>query len=63
MGSNLEERGVMTTCLKCGDDADRELCDTCEITETIRTQLEPHLEPWLAADLADKITNLLKEQK
>lgn len=63
MGSNLEERGVMTACLKCGTDTTRELCDTCDTTETIRTQLDPHLEPWLAADLADKITNLLKEQE
>lgn len=53
----------MTTCAKCGTDTPRELCDTCNTTETIRTELEPHLEPWLAADLADKITNLLKEQE
>ena len=53
----------MTACLKCGTDTDRELCATCNTTETIRTELEPHLEPWLARDLAEKITNLLKEQK
>lgn len=53
----------MTTCLKCGDDTDRELCDTCDTTETIRTELEPHLDTSIAADLADKITNLLKEQE
>lgn len=53
----------MTTCAKCGTDTIRELCATCETVETIRHELEPHLEPWLAADLADKITNLLKEQE
>lgn len=37
--------------------------ETLDTTETIRTQLEPHLEPWLAADLANKITNLLGEQE
>lgn len=61
MGSNLEEHGVMTTCLKCGEDTTRELCDTCDTTETIRTELEPHLEPWLAADLANKLADLLRE--
>lgn len=53
----------MTTCLKCGTDTPRELCDTCNATETIRTELEPHLEPWRALDLAEKITNLLKEME
>lgn len=59
MGSNLEERGVMTTCLKCGTDTACELCATCDTTETIRTELQPHLEPSIAAELAD----LLKEQE
>jgi len=63
MGSNLEERGVMTTCLKCGTDTDRELCATCNTTETIRTELQPHLEPSIAAELADKLADLLKEQE
>lgn len=53
----------MTACLKCGDDADRELCNTCNTTETIRTELEPHLEPSIAAELADKLADLLKEQE
>lgn len=53
----------MITCLKCGTDAPRELCATCNTTETIRTELEPHLEPGLAADLANKIADLLKEKK
>lgn len=53
----------MTTCVKCGTDTIRELCATCETVETIRTELEPHLEPSIATELADKITNLLKEQK
>lgn len=53
----------MTACLKCGDTAPRELCDTCDTTETIRTELEPHLEPSIAAELAEKIADLLKEQK
>ena len=53
----------MTTCLKCGTDAPRELCAMCDTTETIRTELEPHLEPSSAAELADKLGDLLKEQK
>ncbi|EPH14695.1 hypothetical protein HMPREF1484_02004 [Dermabacter sp. HFH0086] len=53
----------MTTCLKCGDDTDRELCDTCNTTETIRTELEPHLGSSIAAELADKLADLLKEQE
>lgn len=53
----------MTTCVRCGTDTDRELCDTCNTTETIRNELEPHLDGNLANDLAEKITNLLKEQK
>lgn len=53
----------MTTCLKCGNGTTRELCDTCNTTETIRTELEPHLDTSIAAELADKITNLLKEQE
>lgn len=53
----------MTACLKCGTATTRELCATCNTTETIRTELEPILDAWLAADLADKITNQLKEQK
>lgn len=53
----------MTTCLKCGDDTDRELCDTCDTTETIRTELEPHLDASIAADLAEKITDILKEME
>lgn len=32
-------------------------------TALIYRELEPHLAPWLARDLADKITNQLKEQK
>lgn len=51
----------MTACLKCGTDTTREFCDTCDTTETIRTELEPHLEPDIAAELAEKIANLLKE--
>ena len=53
----------MTTCLKCGTDTNRELCATCNTTETIRTELEPHLEPSIATELADKIADLLKETK
>lgn len=53
----------MTTCLKCGTTTTRELCTTCDTTETIRTELQPHLEPSIAAELAEKITNLLEEQK
>lgn len=53
----------MTTCLKCGTDTPRELCATCNTTETIRTELEPHLDTSIAAELADKITNLLQEQE
>lgn len=51
----------MTTCLKCGTDTNRELCDTCNTTETIRTELQPHLEPWLALDLAEKLADLLRK--
>lgn len=29
----------------------------------IYRELEPHLEPWLARDLAEKIANLLKEME
>lgn len=53
----------MTTCLKCGTDTDCQLCDTCNTTETIRTELEPHLEPGLAAELANKIADLLEGQE
>lgn len=53
----------MTACLKCGEDTTRELCATCNTTEAIRTELEPHLEPSIAAELAEKIANLLKEQE
>ncbi|EPH17545.1 hypothetical protein HMPREF1484_00230 [Dermabacter sp. HFH0086] len=53
----------MTTCLKCGTDTPRELCDTCNTTKTIRTELEPHLDTSIAAELADKLADLLKEQK
>lgn len=53
----------MTTCLKCGTDTDRELCNTCDTTETIRTELEPHLEPSIAEELADKLAGLLRERE
>lgn len=53
----------MTTCLKCGTDTIRELCATCNTTETIRTELEPHLDGNLANDLAEKIADLLQEMK
>lgn len=51
----------MTACLKCGDDTPLELCATCNTTETIRTELQPHLEPSIAAELADKLADLLRE--
>ena len=51
----------MTTCLKCGTDTNRELCKTCNTTETIRTELQPHLEPSIAAELADKLADLLRK--
>lgn len=53
----------MTTCVKCGTDTDRELCGTCDTVATIRHELEPHLDGNLANDLAEKITNLLKEME
>ena len=53
----------MTTCVKCGTDTDRELCDTCDTVEAIRHELEPHLPAPLAEDLAEKITDILEEQK
>lgn len=53
----------MTTCMKCGTDTRRELCGTCNTAETIRTELEPHLDASIAAELADKLADLLKEQK
>lgn len=53
----------MTTCAKCGTDTDRELCDTCDTTETIRHELEPHLDGDIAAELADKLADLLKEME
>ena len=53
----------MTACLKCGTDADRELCATCNTTETTSIELELTLPAWRALDLAEKITNLLKEQE
>lgn len=34
-----------------------------DITTIVSDELGLHLEPWIAADLANKITNLLKEQK
>jgi len=53
----------MTTCLKCGTDTPRELCDTCSTTETTSIELELTLPAWRALDLAEKIADLLKEQK
>lgn len=53
----------MTTCLKCGDDTDRELCDTCDTTETTSIELELTLPAWRALDLAEKFADLLKERE
>lgn len=53
----------MTTCAKCGTDTIRELCATCETVETIRHELEPILDAWLAAELADKLADLLQEME
>lgn len=53
----------MNACLKCGDTTTRELCDTCDTTETTSIELELTLPAWRALDLAEKIASLLKEQK
>jgi len=34
-----------------------------DITKIISDELEPHMEPWLAEDLAHKIADLLEEQE
>ena len=34
-----------------------------DITKIISDELEPHMEPWLAEDLAGKIADLLEEQE